>query len=348
MLRRETMIFAAIIMVLLPLASVELDVSIVSASVVQNNDPIRVVVSVEMLKAIVSPIIDGVGEVYPIISGGVEPHSFTLTPSIIHDVCRSDLIVVTGHMEWENKLVEEAAKVRGVNADLISINLLELDGIKILSLDGGRNVHGFWLLPDNAIIIAREVKDRILKMRPDLSQRVTENYVKFERRVLDLKNFLEGLSDRYNVCGKSVVIGFYAEMYIVEALGLKVGSWLMGEEEMISPEKLKSVYDGLRSGEYTCIIFSDVAALRENTKRILEEVSEKTGCPVAYVLTVSSDGLDDYNAVMYYNAGQIYCALLTSHPPAQSSPDIYLFTIMALLVIIAFETSLLIRRGSSK
>lgn len=342
MLRKETIIFAAIIMVLLPLAG---NVSIVSASIMQNNNPIRVVVSVEMLKAIVSPIINGVGEVYPIISEEAEPHSFTLTPSIIHDVCRSDLIVVTGHMEWENKLVEEAAKVRGVNADLISINLLELDGVKILSLDGGRNVHGFWLLPDNAIIIAKEVKDRISKMRLDLSQRITENYVKFERRVLDLKNFLEGLSDRYNIRGKSVVIGFYAEMYIVEALRLQVGSWLMGEEGMISPERLKSVYNGLRSGEYICIIFSDVAALMENTKRILEEVSEKTGCPVAYVLTVSSGGLDDYNAVMCYNAGQIYCALLTSRPPAHSSPDIYLFTIVALLVIVTFETALLIRRA---
>ncbi|MEM2273471.1 MAG: zinc ABC transporter substrate-binding protein [Candidatus Bathyarchaeia archaeon] len=338
MLHRETVIIAMIIMILAFMT--EIDASI--AFTEQNNRPMRIIVSIEILKTIISPILSGVGEVYSIVSEDAEPHSFTLTPNAISYVSESDLIVVTGHMEWEEKLIEETAKVKGVSASSISINLLKLNGIRILDLDGEKNLHGFWLLPDNALLIAREVKERILKIRPDLSQRIIENYEKFEREVLSLKDFLSGLSNRYNARDRSVAIGFYAEQYVAEAVGLKVSSALIGEGEVLHPETLRGIYE--RPREYACIIVSDVAILMENVKRALEEISEKTGCPIAYVLAVSSFGLDKYSSVMYYNAGQIYSALLAVRSPASSRSDTYFFIITALLIVIAFETIFIVRR----
>lgn len=342
MLRKGTMIIA-VIAILLPLA-IKVEPCVSTALPMQGDDPVRVVVSIEMLKTIVSPILRGIGETYSIVSGEAEPHSFTLTPEALRCAGEADLIVITGHMEWENRLIERIAESRGVSPDLISLNLLELDGIKIISTEEGRNLHGFWLLPDNALIIAREVKERVSKVRPDLSQKLIENYMRFEEEVLNLERFLRALSEKYNAYGRSVIIGFYEEMYIAEMLGLKVGSSLLGEEGTISPEKLRDIYDGLRSGKYECIIVSEVALFMENTKRILEELSRETGSPVAYVLTVSSNGLDDYNAVMYYNAGQVYCAISMRRPPIHSGSSIYPLATMILLAIVALETIILIKR----
>lgn len=344
MLRGREVIAAIIALILLFTAG--LDASVASIEQRISNGPVRVAVSIEMLKTIISPILSGVGEVYSIISGEVEPHSFTLTPEVIENASKADLIVITGHTEWEEDLIRRIAEAKGVSADQISINLLELSEIRILDLNGERNLHGFWLLPENALIIAREVKERISKIRPDLSQKAAENYEEFEERVVSLKNFLNALSSKYNMRGRSVAIGFYAEQYVAEAAGLRVSSVLIGEGETLRPETMRNIYEGLKSGEYTCIIVSDVALLMENVGRALEEISEKTGCSVAYVLTVSSNGLESYDAVMYYNAGQIYGALLAGHRPTSSSPDIYPFIIASLLVVIAFETVLLLRRGA--
>ncbi|MEM3019648.1 MAG: hypothetical protein QXO92_05300, partial [Candidatus Bathyarchaeia archaeon] len=45
----------------------------------RDSDTIRVVVTMDILKSIVSPIIDGEGEVSSILSEDAEPHSFMLT-----------------------------------------------------------------------------------------------------------------------------------------------------------------------------------------------------------------------------------------------------------------------------
>lgn len=325
---------------LLPAIGVWPDVAIAQ---VNSVNPVRIVVSIDILRSLVSPIVSGVGEVYSIVSGEVEPHGFTLKPSMIAAACESDLLIITGHMEWEEKMVEEVAKSRGVSADLISINLLKLNGIIVMDFQGERNVHGFWLLPDNALRIAGEVKERISILRPELSQKVAENYERFRERIIALKNFLENISTRYDVRGKSVIIGFYSEMYIAELLGLKADLCLIGEEGG-SPEALRRAYEGLKSGEYACIIVSDVALLMENAKRILEEVSGETGCSIAYVLTVSSGGLDDYTSIIYYNVGQVCCALLARRFQTAENPNMYFIIIMILSVIVVFEAALLIRR----
>ncbi|MEM2587883.1 MAG: zinc ABC transporter substrate-binding protein, partial [Candidatus Bathyarchaeia archaeon] len=92
---------------------------------------IIVVVSIDVLRSIVSPIIGEAGEVYSIVSGAVEPHIFTLTLEAVNIARRSDLIVITGHMEWEKKLVNLVAEEKGVSPDLISVNAMNLSWIKI-------------------------------------------------------------------------------------------------------------------------------------------------------------------------------------------------------------------------
>lgn len=337
---RKGVAFMTITIVLLFTHGLNISVS----SIEQTDETIKVAISIDILRTIISPIINGVGEVYSIVSEGIEPHSFVLTPSIVSNVSKSDLIVVTGHMEWEKKLIEEIAEIKGSETNLTFINLSELNDLKILELNGEKNLHGFWLLPDNALLIAREVKEKISRIRPDISQRIEENYGEFKRRVLTLKNFLNYILDKYDIRERDAIIGFYAEQYVAEAIGLRVVSALIGEGETIRPETLRNIYEGLKSGRYACIIVSDVAVLVENTKEAIKEISRESGRPVAFVLTVSSGGLQEYDMVMYYNAGQICCALLAQPRPLPSSSDICLPIIIALLIIIALETILLARR----
>jgi ABC-type Zn uptake system ZnuABC Zn-binding protein ZnuA len=310
----------------------------------QDEAKIRVVVTIDILKAICSPIIEGEGEVSSILSEEAEPHSFTLTPSDIERALNSDLIVITGHMQWEEDLVRQVSEERKVPEESVSLNLLNLRDIKVLELDGGRNIHGFWLLPDNALTIARALKDRLCELKPGSSERLSWNYQAFERKVSNLKGFISKVSRTYGLSGKKVVIGFYAEQYIAEALGLRVEAVLLGEQESIRPEILRRIYEGFQSGDYAAMIVSDSALRMENVQRALEEISEKSGSPIAYVLAVSGSGLESYEAIMYYNAGQVYGALLERREAPSSGFNLYFFTTIACLLIIVVETILLFRR----
>lgn len=312
---------------------------------IQQEGRIRIVVTLDILQTIVSPVLGDMGEVYPIVSGDAEPHSFTLTPSIIREALNSDLIVITGHMDWEKELVERVSEERGVQPGLISLNLLNLSGIRILEVEGGRNVHGFWLLPDNVVTIARALKDRLSTLKPEYAEKFSENYMLFEGEVLKLKNTLIKLSEKYGYLGKRVVVGFYAEQYIAEAMGLKVDVVLIGEEETIRPETLTRIYTGFKSGDYACIVVSDTALLMSGVKNALKEVSEEVGCTVAYVFTTSSNGLGRYEYVMCYNAGQVYNALLSNRRSISSELNIYLLTTVIALLVIVVETVLLVRGG---
>ncbi len=308
-----------------------------------QEDKIKIAVTIDILKPIVSSIVGEIGEVYSIVPEEAEPHSFTLTPKVIKEALNSDLIVITGHMEWEEKLVERVAEARNIQPEFISINLLNLSGIKILEIEGERNIHGFWLLPDNAVIIARAIKDKILALKPEYSEEISYNYALFEKEVSNLKNFLNRLSSKHGLLGKKVVIGFYAEQYIAEAMGLKAEIALIGEGEIIHPASLSKIYNGFKSGEYACIIVSDTALLMGNIRDALKEISEETGCSIAYVLTVSTSGLERYDAIMYYNAGQVYNALLSEHKANSGGVNIYLLTTITALLIIILETIILVR-----
>lgn len=305
---------------------------------------VRITVSIDILKSIVSPIVNEFGEVHSIVSGEVDPHSFTLTPEAVNIARGSDLLIITGHMKWEEDLVSQIAEEKGVSADSISINILNLDGIRILDINGDKNIHGFWLLPDNALIIAEKVKEKLSALRFELAEKLSENYERFRRKVSNLKVFLRNLSDKYGSHNRSVVTGFYAEQYIAEAMGLRVDSVLIGEEGTVLPESLKNIYEGCESGRYVCLIVSDTALLMEGVRGALEKISKETGCSIAYVLVTSANGLENYDAIMYYNAGQVYSALLAKHKAISNGTNIiYLFLITVLLLVIIFETILLVR-----
>ena len=311
---------------------------------VQKEEKIKVAVSIDILRPIVSEVIGDIGEVYSIVPEGAEPHSFTLTPDAVKRALDADLIVITGHMEWEEKLVRQVADERGVQPESISVNLLKLSGIKILEIEGERNIHGFWLLPDNAVTIAKALKSKMLALKPEYSGELSYNCAVFEKEVSNLKNFLSNLSEKYNLLGKRVVVGFYAEQYIAEAMGLKVDVALIGEGATIRSDSLSKIYEGFKSGKYACIIVSDTALLMGNIREALKELSEETGCSIAYVLTISTSGLERYDAIMYYNAGQVYNALLSEHKTNPGGINIYLFVSIIALLIIVLETVLLVRR----
>lgn len=312
-------------------------------TIAQREERVRVAVTIDILKPIVYSIMGNIGEVYSIVPEEAEPHGFTLTPSVIRDALNSDLIVITGHMEWEEELVKQVAEEKDVQPGSISLNLLNLTGIKILEFEGERNIHGFWLLPDNAVIIAEALGDRLSELMPEYSEEFSSSFTLFEEQVSSLSRFLNGLSEKYGSSGKKVVICFYAEQYVVEAMGLKTGAVLVGEEETIRPESLSRVYNGLRSEEYACIVASDTALWMAGVQSTLQQVSGETGCSIAYVSVVSTEGLEQYDEVMYYNAGQVYSALLSEHRPTSSGFDVYLLTTLIALLIIVFETVLLVK-----
>jgi ABC-type Zn uptake system ZnuABC Zn-binding protein ZnuA len=308
-----------------------------------QQNRIRVAVTIEALKPLVAAVLGDVGDVYSIVPEEAEPHGFTLTPNVIRSALNSDLVVTTGHMEWEGDLVVQVASEKGVSPDSISLNLLSLAGIQLLKFDGESNLHGFWLLPDNAVIIARGLRDKLSALEPSYSEVFSSNCRDFENRVSNLKLFLRSLSERYGSSNARVVIGFYAEQYVAEAMGLKADAVLVGEEEAISPGVLSKVYNGLKSGDYTCIVVSDTALWMSGVQSALREISGETGCPIAYVSVVSTHGLSYYDAIMYYNAGQVYNAIASGRRLSPEGFNMYLFIAVLALSAVVVETVLLVK-----
>lgn len=330
------------------LATVFLAFSKVSTGAVEERR-VRILVTMDILRPIVSSVTGSAGEVYSIVPGDVEPHGFTLTPSVVKNASNADLIVITGHMEWEADLVSRVAEEKGVRPDSISVNLLDLirGNGTLLELEGERNIHGFWLMPDNALLVASALKDRLSTIRREYSEEFSSNYLVFQSRVSSLKAFLTRLSEKYTSSGRKVVIGFYAEQYVVEAMGLRVGAVLVGEEGVVKPESLSRVYEGFKSGEYACIVISDTALSMSGVQNALQQIARETGCSIAYVTVVSTNGIENYDSLMYYNAGQVYSALSSGRAPVSSGFNVYLLTTLAALLVIALETIILVRRGKA-
>lgn len=314
-----------------------------SIPITAQQSKIKVAVTIDALKPFVTAILGSVGEVYSIVPEDVEPHGFTITPNVIRDSLNSDLIVTTGHMEWENDLVEQVASGRGVTPDLISLNLLSLVGIRLLEFDGERNPHGYWLLPENAVVIARGLRDKLSALKPEYSSELSHNCETFEERVSNLKAFLKGLPEKYGLSETKVVIGFYAEQYVAEAMGLKADVVLIGEGEAISPGSLSKIYNGLKSGEYACVIVSETALRMSGVQSALQEISRETGCSIAYVSVISTSGLKYYDAIMYYNAGQVYSALVTGRKQSSGGFNTYLLVTAFALAIAVVEAFLIVR-----
>lgn len=283
-----------------------------ATNAVPLGGPVRVAVSIGSLSTLVAAAGGGYVSIVELIPEGMDPHEFTVTPETIRRASEASLVVVTGHIGWENRLLEEVARREGKTVEEVGLNLLEDLGGRITFLElplgggaeGGWNLHGFWLYPDNAEIIVDAVAAKLSRIDPRHEEDYHGNAEAFSERVRLLKDLLRDISEAHDLSGREVVVGFPAEQYVAAALNLKTVVVLGGEEGEVRPTALSEAYRGLAEGRYRMIIVSDVST-KLPIYGSVKELSRETGAPIAIVRILTFESFPDYFILMAYNAGQI-------------------------------------------
>lgn len=280
--------------------------SILSSTIVYSSSSY---VTVAVSLGVFVPVVRDIGGVYvnvfSIVPPGVEPHEFTLSPGIIDSVSSADLIIVDGHIEWENELLNVVAQRKGEPANNFSLNLLDYSSnMTILDMPSGsgmtgKNYHGYWLLPENMEIIAKLVYSKLSKIDPAHSDYYYSNLRMFLDRISLLKAELNNV--RNKLSGKPVVLGFLEEDYIAYSMGLKVVAVLSaGENPNANPNALSLAYNILKN-EGGIIMISDIAKQMPLYNSAVQ-LSDQTGVPLITVITTTNE---DYVSSMMYNIGKI-------------------------------------------
>ena len=208
--------------------------------------------------------------------------------------------MLTGHFPFEEKIVES------VNRPYIGLEDYRRNGLILLKTPGieGENIHGYWLLPDNAIVIARTFVEKSNQLGLCTDQ-YRENLDLFTFRIQDLKGRVESASLKLGLKGRNVVITFPAEAYVAYTFGLNVSSVLMkGEETSISGKELEYIENRLRSGEISYVMTSLYASTLPVGERA-RQIARDTGGKLIIVRVMSFGEVRTYSEMLIYNLGLV-------------------------------------------
>ncbi len=322
----------------------------------QTTPALRVAVSIQPLAGIVREVGGIQAEVSILLPEGVEPHAFALTQTVIDMAVSADLLVLTGHFDWEEELATLVGKpyISLDDYEAFGASLLPLDGyVSSLSrsIDRGQphahdeNLHGYWLLPRNAVAIANATRDLFSSLNSTYSQYWGNRFSEFVTEVSELEAFIAEQKVVHQLTNVKVIITFPAEAYIAKALGLQVRGLLMeGENIFISGPELIAVEQALQNGSIHLLLASDVAQLQA-AGEFAQQLSVDSGVPLVWVRAVFST-LEDYVGVMAYNTGAITTGVSGGISPAidfltTSMPVIIIAAILGAIAVI--ELVLLLR-----
>ncbi|MFX1244849.1 MAG: metal ABC transporter substrate-binding protein [Promethearchaeota archaeon] len=343
---RKTSFFTFTAIALLALSTVGL----LPTASTQGAPSLSVAVSIQPLAGIVREVGGTQISISVLLPEGIEPHAFSLTQAIIDEANAADMLVLTGHFDWEEELANQTSK------PYISLKDYEALGAELLPLRGytqnrfqkqihSENLHGYWLLPKNAIAIANATRILCSALNSTHASYWQERFDEFVIQVEELEAFIAAQSLALGFAGKQVIITFPAEAYVAEALGLEVKGLLMvGDNIFISGPELIAVEQALRNGSINLILASDIAQLQA-AGEFAQQLSSDSGVPIVWVRIVFSDLLN-YIGIMSYNIGVVATGLTGGLPPglnffAISMPVIIIATVIG--VIATIELLLLIR-----
>lgn len=257
-------------MCLLVLSILMLNYTFTAVSLDNDSRPV-IVVTFSFLEPDVLMLVCG-DMVYSIVPIGVDPHEYQLRPSDIEILREADLVISTGHTNFELK-IEEMISRKEISARLI--NILNITGvtISINPVTSQPNYHNPIQEPLNYILFLGEVT----KVLADLNPSRKECY--YERYLNALSLLSENVLKFRNKFSENVIVDKPYAQYLVEWLGFKV-IWIVKPEEeyQLSAESLLKVREIIDSEAVKVLFYTEPADSPES--RIVIEIAEEKGIPV--------------------------------------------------------------------
>ena len=208
----------------------------------QGADGPRVVTSLTTYASIAREIVGDRGEVTSIANGAENPHFVTPRPSLVLQLRRADMFVVTGlDLElWIPAIVDRAnnPKVRPGSAGYVSasagIDLLDVP--ESVSRAGG-DIHAFgnphiWTSPLNAITIGANILAGLERIAPEDATYYEGRYIRWKERILraltgDEIVDLLGVDAVFDLARSHRLVSFLgSQTYEGSSLMDRLGGWL--------------------------------------------------------------------------------------------------------------------------
>ncbi|WP_456330087.1 metal ABC transporter solute-binding protein, Zn/Mn family [Archaeoglobus sp.] len=278
-----------------------------------------IVVTVADFKPIVEAVAGEEFEVYSLLPPGSDPHVFSLTVEDVERLKSAELIVLANSelLDFEKKIAREFPNT--LDFEDYNAKLYDFPGFE-------KNLHGYWMLPENAIGIAKAVKNRLSEMYPAKEEQFEENYKAFVERVeeaeKEAKKIAEGEAEKKYV---AMVPGV---CYIAKTYDLSVAAVLISEGAgAASAKELTEIREKLNKGEYRGIIVPEFMKGGKG-EELAEELVKGTNARIAWVKFSSGDVA--YDTMLISNAARI--AYATSHSEC-SSDSMWIYVLSVLCIV---------------
>jgi len=305
-----------------------------------QQNRIKIVATMEIFASIAEDIGGYLVETDYILPEGMDPHSYSLTYDDIRKAQEADLLIFanTQFFTLEQKLldnIENKLYVDFSDYEKYNLSLIGIPGLEV-------NYHGYWIYPDNALAIAKAVHEKLVLLDPDNKDIYDHNLEVFEEKILRIKSLLIKTAIAHELYGAGAVIAVPGAAYVAFSFGLRVKASLLIEPgKFINASELERIRNLAENGKIKVILCPE--ELKDaKPGEYSRQLSEEFKIPIAYVRVFSLGGIQDYFALMTYNAGVI-SSLSESISGGISKEILYWFYVaLAILFAIVFLESTMI------
>jgi zinc transport system substrate-binding protein len=256
---------------------------------------IKVMASIKPVHSLVASIMDGVGKPSLIVQGAASPHTYSLKPSQADELQSADLVFWVGH-EFEAFLEKP---IETIATKSVAVSLLDTIGISVLppretgnfeaheeeaetgTEAGHSHKHGeevdahVWLDPHNAVLMAAEIEQALVKADPNNAAKYTANALKLKADITALQTEIQATLDP--VKNKGFIVFHDAYQYFEQRFGVKVlGSITASPEVMPGAERLTELTAKLTDLKASCV-FAEPNFEPKLVNAIIEGTPAKTG-----------------------------------------------------------------------
>jgi zinc transport system substrate-binding protein len=243
---------------------------------------------------------------------GSESHTYDPSIKDITTVSGADMFVYTGESleRWASELVENTIDSGCVVLDL-SKNITLLDGVGEKNHDHAVGEHDhthdfdghIWTNPENAIVMAENIRDAYISLDPEGKDYYTENAVRLTEQLHNLSEKLEKLSENYD--GRTVYFGGrFAFLYMFDACGFNYKSPYhgCGEESEPSIRVIAEISEAMKKDGAKYIFKEEMSE-----GKIASALASETGATVLIMHSCHNLSLDEARA------GENYISLMNKN-----------------------------------
>ena len=298
----------------------------------ENQTKITIVASNEILAAIAKEIGGVYVKVDWILPPGATPHDYSPTPEDIEKLKNADLVIFanTSFFSLESKLKEHAE-----GKLIVDYNDYTTNNVTLIEIPNfGINIHAFWLYPDNALAIAKAIKEKLQMIDSLHADYYSEKLTEFSERIAKLKNDLINIAKKVGLYSSGAVVSVPGAAYVVLAFGIKVEATLAGgPQTTLNASLMNDLIRKAKEGKIKAV-FCPESLKNTNIDDATKQFSEDAGIPILYIRIFSIGGIMDYFSLMEYNAGVVETYSSSSTNISEERIAI-LYTALTIIALIA-------------